>query len=268
MSTFKIRASSWGTLFDCAYRWEGTHLLGLRKPSGRPAVLGTALHASTAAFDSARMANAGLTADDAAAVLVDKLKSPQGDVDYSRDDMTAQQAERIGLALHTRYCLDVSPRYSFAAVELETKPLDIDCGNGVTITLTGTLDRSRLVDLDERGSRIVDLKSGARAVIDGAANTKGHAPQVGTYEILYEHSTGLPITGPAEIIGLKTSGKPEVRTGEIRGAKAQMVGGNEHRGYLEMASEMFRAGLFPPNPQSHLCSERYCARWSRCAYHA
>jgi hypothetical protein len=52
-SVFKVRASSWGRLFDCAYAWEGTHILGLKKASGLRAQLGTAIHASTAAFDLA-----------------------------------------------------------------------------------------------------------------------------------------------------------------------------------------------------------------------
>lgn len=266
--TVKVRASSWGRLFDCAYAWEGVHLLGMRKPSGMPALLGTSLHASTAAFDTARSTGAPISTDDAAGVLVDSLHSPKGDVDMSASDMTLRDAERIGLGLHTRYCNEVSPRFQFAAVELETKPLDIDCGNGVTITLTGTLDRSRLVAGSNGGARIVDLKSGGRAVEKGVASTKGHAPQVGTYEILYEHSTGQAITAPAEIIGLKTTGKPEIATGEIANAKARMVGTAEAPGLIELASEMFRAGRFPPNPSSQLCSAKFCARWSRCSYHA
>ncbi len=266
--TVKVRASSWGKLFDCAYAWEGTHLLGMNKPSGLRAVLGTSLHASTAVFDTQRMAGGlGISVDDAAGVFVDHLRRPKGETDLRDEKLTVNEAERIGLTLHTKYCLDVSPRYDFAAVELETKPLDIDCGNGVVITLTGTLDRSRLVTGTD-GVRIADLKSGARAVEKGVANIKGHAPQIGTYELLYEHSTGVPITGAAEIIGLKTSGKPEIRIGEITGAKARMVGTAETPGYIELASRMFRAGLFPPNPQSQLCAEKYCARWNRCTYHA
>ncbi len=266
--TVKVRASSWGKLFDCAHAWEGTHLLGMHKPAGMRALLGTSIHASTAAFDSARSAGSAISIDDAAGVLIDSLHQPREEVDRSDKDLSIREAERIGLSLHTRYCAEISPRYEFAAVELATAPLDIDCGNGVTITLTGTLDRSRMVDVDG-GARIVDLKSGGRAVDSkGLVSTKNHAPQVGSYELLYQHTTGVPITAPAEIIGMKTIGKPVIAVGEIRDAKARMVGTAESPGYIEIASQMFRAGLFPPNPNSHLCAERYCARWSRCAYHA
>ncbi|MCT7340572.1 hypothetical protein P4129_07095 [Pseudomonas aeruginosa] len=33
MQTITVRASSWGALFDCAFKWEGVHLLKMRSPS-------------------------------------------------------------------------------------------------------------------------------------------------------------------------------------------------------------------------------------------
>ena len=152
------------------------------------------------------------------------------------------------------------------AVESVTKPFDIDCGGGVVIQLTGTLDRSRLV-MGTTGASIADLKSGSTAVQKGVANTKGHFPQIGTYELLYAHTTGMQITGEAAIIGLKTKGTPEVAEAPIRGARLKMVGNGEHRGLIEFAADMFRTGLFAPNPQSLLCSPKYCARWGACPYH-
>lgn len=52
---YRVRASSWGSLFDCAFRWEGVNLLGITSPSSPRALLGTAIHASTAEFDAARV---------------------------------------------------------------------------------------------------------------------------------------------------------------------------------------------------------------------
>lgn len=266
MTSLTIRSSSMGKLFDCALRFEAENINGLRKPSGRRAALGTAVHASTAAFDQGRIEGASLKPDDVAGVLVDTLKNPGYDVDTEQDDLTVEKAEVIGLKLHTQYCLDWSPRYQFTAVELETKPMDIDCGEGTVIRLTGTLDRSRLVAGTD-GVRIADLKSGARAVEKGEAKTKGHAAQVGIYEMLYEHTTGQAITAPAEIIGLQTSGTPKIATGQIAGAKEMLVGTPEFPGLIQYAAQMFRTGMFPPNPQSMLCSEKYCAFWNRCPYH-
>lgn len=261
-----VRASSWAGLFDCAYRWEGIYLLGLKNVVGLRAALGTAIHAGTAAFDQSRLDNSGVSIDDAAGVMIDKLRDPDNEFDPKRDDITMSDAERVGLSLLVKYCSDVSPRYNFVAVEMETKPLDIDCGGGVIVRLTGTMDRARIRKA-EHGVGIADLKSGGTAVQKGVANTKGHGPQIGTYELLYEHSTGEPITDDAEIIGLKTLGTPEVATATIKNAKRVMVGTEDTPGLIEFAAEMFKSGRFYPNPKSLLCSDKYCPRYSRCHFH-
>ena len=215
-----VRASSWAGLFDCAYRWEGIHLLGLRNVVGLRAALGTAIHAGTAAFDQARLTGDTVTAADAAGVLIDKLRDPENEFDPARDDLSMPEAEKVGVTLLSKYCFEVSPHYNFVAVEMETKPLDIECGSGVIVRLTGTMDRARIRKA-AHGVGIADLKSGSSAVQKGEANTKGHGPQIGTYELLYEHTTGEPITDVAEIIGLKTKGKAEI--GHMEGWKGALT---------------------------------------------
>ena len=264
-SQYKVRASSWGALFDCAFKWQGEHLLGMRLPSSPRALLGTAIHAGTAVFDQGRVDGSNISAYDAAQAVVDKIRDPDEDVNWSVDDLTPKEAERIGLTLHTKYCNEWSPRFEFAAVEMATEPFPIDCGNGVTIILTGTLDRSRVKRTSGHG--IQDLKSGGQAVQKGTAKTAGHYPQVGTYELLYEWTTGNTITEPAEIIGLKTKGTPEIATGQIVGAKQKMVGTAEAPGLITFAARMFETGDFYPNPRSMLCSPKYCARYNQCPYH-
>jgi hypothetical protein len=261
-----VRASSWSGLFDCAYRWEGIHIKGLRNVVGLRAALGTAIHAGTAAFDLSRLSGDGVTADDAAGVFVDKLRDPCNEFDPARDDLSMPEAERVGLTLLTKYCFEVSPRYDFVAVEMETKPLDINCGGGVIVRLTGTMDRARIRKA-AHGVGIADLKSGSAAVQKGVAVTKGHGPQIGTYELLYEHTTGEPITDDAEVIGLKTKGTAEIATGTIRNAKRVMVGTDEQPGLIEFAAEMFKSGRFYPNPKSLLCSANYCPRHATCMFH-
>lgn len=263
---YKIRASSWGALFDCAHKWEGIHLLGMRSPSSARAALGTSVHAGTAAFDAARVAGTPISADDAAQTLVDKLQELESEVDWSGDDLSKRDAEVIALKLHTTYCLQVSPKYDFRAVELTTLPFNIDCGDGMIVQLTGQLDRCR-VRASNGGLGISDIKTGAAAVEKGSAKIKGHAAQLGTYELLFEHTTGERITEPGEIIGMKTKGTLEIASGTIPNARRIMVGTEEHPGLIQFAAEMFRSGLFPPNPQSNLCSAKYCPRHKVCPYH-
>lgn len=265
-SATRVRASSWGSLFDCAHKWEAEHILGMRKASGLRAQLGTALHASTAMYDQALHIDRDvMSADDAAAVFVETLRHPDRDVDFSQDELTLGEAERIGLQLHTKYCLDLSPKFNFQSVEMELKPLDIDCGGGIVVRLTGTMDRARVAST-AAGAVIPDIKSGTRVITQGAVQTKGRSAQLGTYQLMYEGTTGQPTAG-AQVLGLLTSSKPQVGASAVFDAKRVMVGTDDQPGLIEFAADMFRTGLFPPNPQSLLCSKKYCARWDTCHFH-
>lgn len=265
MSDITIRASSLGRFFDCAHSWEGIHHLGMRNAVGRRAILGTAIHAGTAAFDSAKLEGSPISFDDAVGVTMDKLACPEGDFDLNKDDLSRREAEIIGISLTTKYCAEVSPNYEFLAVEMETRPLSIDCGGGISITLTGTMDRAR-VHQSSQGIGIADIKTGQRSVTNGVASIRSHGPQLGVYELLFEHSSGESITAPAEIIGLKSSTKPEVGIGQISNAKEILLGTEDEPGLLDFVTNNFRAGLFPPNPQSRLCSPKYCPRWEICRF--
>ena len=264
-ASIRVRASSWAGLFDCAYRWEGIHLLKMRNTVGLRAALGTAIHAGSAVFDQARISGDTVTVDDAAGVFVDKLCDPDNEYDPNKDDLTKPEAESIGITLLSKYCLEVSPQYNFVAVEMETKPLNIDCGGGIIVQLTGTMDRAR-IKKSTHGVGIADLKSSSSAVQKGVAVTKGHGAQVGTYELLYEHTTGDRITSEAEIIGLNTKGKAVIATGTINNAKRIMTGDQDNPGLIEFAADMFRTGRFYPNPRSLLCSEKFCPRWKKCTF--
>lgn len=268
---FRVRASSWGSLFDCAHRFEAIHILGMRSASGPRAALGTAIHAGTAHFDAQRARGEPGDAMEAAEEFMHALRNPREEVNWRHADLTMAQAEKIGLTLLARYCADVAPHFHYVAVEMETKPMVIDCGSGVKIQLTGTMDRARVV-AGEFGVGIADLKSGTRATEDDShgnrvAKTKGHAAQIGTYELLYEHTTGELVTRPGVIIGLNTGNRPDIAIGEIGNAREQMVGTEDSPGLLKYATVMFQTGLFPPNPSSVMCSEQYCPRWNQCLYH-
>ncbi|RBB38879.1 PD-(D/E)XK nuclease family protein [Burkholderia reimsis] len=264
VSRTKVRASSWGALFDCAYKWEYEVLNQHRKAVGLRAALGTAIHASTAVFDQALIDGNTIKPADAAEVFVNKLKHPEYDVDYTQDELTVKQAESIGLTLHTKYCTTIAPTMRYESVEAPFMPLDIDCGGGVIVQLTGTMDRARVAS--GKGRRIVDLKSGERAIVGGTVTTRGHAAQCGTYQLLDDHTTGKTSEG-AQIVGLMTSSKPRVGVSPVFDARKVMVGTDGQKGLIEYAAEMFRTGLFPPNPRSMLCSPKYCARWNSCIFH-
>lgn len=260
-----IRASSLAELFDCAHRWEGKHLLGMNGPTGGAAQLGTAVHAGTAAFDASRLpGGTPLTIDDAAGAVVDAIQQPEREVDWG--DTNKREAERIALALHTRYCNEVAPKQEYLGVEITCERLELP---ELGIALTGTNDRIRKIG-ERRG--ITDLKTGKRAVAtNGKAETTKHALQLGVYELLAEHAMGIQIEAPAQIVGMNTGTTPasqRIGTGEVNNARALLLGHDDEPGYLELASQILRAGQFPANPSSFLCSAKYCPRHGTCRHRA
>lgn len=263
MKIVTIRASALKTLSDCPARFEATQIRGLKMPKNGKAQLGTAIHASTALFDSSTLAGSGLKADECAGALVDAIRRPEEEVAWD-EDLGADDAEAIGRALHTKYCRDVAPTQDYAAVEVKCERLEI---SDLGLALTGTTDRIRKTD---DGYGIADLKTGKQAVgTDGTVKTAGHAMQLGVYELLAENASGIRITEPAQIIGLqtgKTDKAQRIGTGEVTTARELLIGTQDQPGVLEYASKIIHSGLFYGNPSSQLCHERYCPIFKTCQF--
>lgn len=262
---FEVRASAFGGLFDCAMRFEWETLMRKHRASSLRAWLGTSIHASTAAFDQAKLAGAPISADAAADVLVEMLWNPTEDVDLKDPKLSMKQAEVIALTLHARYCAEIAPLMNFESVEMKLKPMDIET-EGVIIRLTGTMDRARVVRTAKRRKVIADLKSGGRLISDGEVTVKGRAAQLGTYEVLSENTDGEQTDG-AQIMALQTTSTAQVGISRVFDAKSHLIGHDGAPGLLEMAGKMFKIGLFPPNPASPLCDKKYCGRWNSCRFH-
>jgi len=266
-----IRASSLGELFDCAMRWEAKHLQGVRRPSSGAAHLGTAIHAGTSLFDRATVNQTPVSASLAVERYIDVLHNPTEDVDWF--DIPLKSAEPIGAFLTSAYCREIAPAYRYRMVEMQLAPMDIACQNGVVIRLTGTMDRARVIEArlgqdDRPAFGIADLKTGKRVVTrEGGAVTKGHGAQLGTYELLFEHTLGVPCEAPAEIIGLQTTQQTRIGRSKVFGAKERLIGTPESPGLIEYAADTLKSGLFRPNPQSRLCSPQFCPNWDRCKFH-
>lgn len=259
----EIRASAIGDFLDCPARAEAKHLLGKRTPSSGKALLGTAIHASTAVYDRSTMEGAGITVDEAAAAAVDAIHRPREDVQLDEDEDT-QAIESVAVALHRRYCKEIAPTQSYAAVEVQCDRLEI---SDLDLALTGTTDR---VYRGTDGYGIADLKSGGSAVrADGHVETKGHAFQLGVYELLAQAASGVPINEPAQIIGLQT-GKTErgqrVGVGRVSGARDALLGSDDSPGVLQAVSRLIQSGTFVGNPRSMLCGEKFCPIYATCNF--
>jgi RecB family exonuclease len=259
-----IRASALSDFLDCPARAEAKHLRGLRTPSSGAALLGKAVHASTAVFDTSRLEKTVITVMEAAAAAVDAIHKPDEEVLLGEDE-NANEIESIAIALHTRYCHDIAPKKDYAGVEVRCERLEI---TDIGLALTGTTDR---IERTEEGYGVNDLKSGKTAVkADGSVETKGHRYQLGVYELLAEKASGIPITAPSRVIGLQT-GKTDkaqrvAQSLPITGARDVLVGDVDSPGVLETVARAVHAGAFPGNPRSMLCGEKYCPIYTHCKF--
>lgn len=248
----RARASSIGSFFDCPLRWAEVNLYGNSLPSTAPAAIGTAVHASTAAFDEG-----GTTVLDSAEVAVELIKRPEEDVNWG--DASRNRAIEVALGVHTRYCNDIAPTVEYKAVELTLDPLQIEINEDITLELTGTLDRIRVKD-GKQG--VADVKTGARAM---SMNSGRHKAQVGVYSLLAENQ-GFHITLPETLIKLQTSSNYGAGLEDISGAREALLGTDDSIGLLECMGKMLKEGLFYGNPQSWLCSDKYCPKFNNCNF--
>lgn len=258
-----IRASALSDFLDCPARAEAKHLLGKRTPSSGRALLGTAVHASTAVFDRSTIEGAGITADEAAGAAVDAIRKPREDVLW--DQGSPDEVESIAIDLHKLYCKEIAPTQDYAAVEVFCERLEItDLG----IALQGQTDRVANVD---GGHAIRDIKTGKTAVAaDGTVKTQGTGAQLGVYELLAERASGLEITEGARIVGLqagKTAKGQRAGISEpVTGARELLIGDHDSPGVLEIVAKMIHTGVFPGNPRSVLCSGRFCPIFNQCRF--
>jgi hypothetical protein len=264
MKIHTIRASAVREVLDCPARFEAKHIRGLRTPSNGKAQLGRAIHRSTGLYDESQISGKGLTVNETAAAVADELAHPTEDVQWD-EDLTKPEAERIGIALHEKYCAEVAPSQDYVAVEVTCDRLEIaDLG----LALTGTTDRVRMTEPGCYG--ISDLKSGKTAVKpDGTVETAGHAIQIGVYELIAEAGSGLTMTDPARIVGLqtgKTAKAQRVGVGEIVSAREMLIGTPDEPGILEYVSRILHTGSFYGNPSSKMCHESYCPVFRTCRF--
>lgn len=258
-----VRASSLPMLLDCAARFEAVQIKGFKTPGRSRSQLGKAVHAGAAVYDISALTGQGLTVDDASGAVVDEIMNPTEDVVWD-DDLPPKKVEKTALDLFLLYCTVLAPKQSYLGVEITCNCLEItDLG----ITLTGTVDRVR----EHEGQiGIADIKTGASIVgADGTIRIAGHSLQLGVYELLAEAATGQPMNAPARILGLqagKTAKGQRAGMADIHSPKQILLGDGGSLGVLEIASKMLKAGLFPGNPNSLYCHNKYCPIFNFCKF--
>jgi hypothetical protein len=260
-----IRASSFGSIFDCPSRWIAIHIERLPSPSTGKAQLGTAIHAGTAVFDVDRVNGVTPSIEAACDAAAESIRRPGREIDWGDDK--PGDATDIAVSLTSRYAINEAPKHEYVAVEASVEALHLV---DLAIVLTGTTDRVyRTPDTGELG--IADIKSGKTIVrADGTVETKGHAAQLGVYELVGQAAIGAPLSAPAKVIGLQTNKTPEkqrIASADIIGAREPLLGDDQHSGLLATAARIVHGDIDAwGNPKSMMCSPKYCPRFNTCFY--
>lgn len=272
-----IRASSLATLFDCPERWAAQHpqLGNIRSPSSAASAVGTAVHAGTAVYDTARMIRIKPSVDDSVGAAVDAIMNPGEEVIW--DDFNQKEASSIASRLTLSYCSSFASRFEFDAVELPMDHFDVTAVNGLRIRFTGHVDRRRVLHFVAKGDKpqqvrrgICDLKTGKKVVrADGSVNTQASGAQMAQYELLElmsTHTLGKVDLLPAMIIAFPTIGKHQPAAAEIKAPHRLLIGDENNKGAIDIAAEMIKGGSYYGNARSMLCTQRYCPKHGNCRW--
>jgi len=246
-------------------------VLGLVKqlPSTPPAVIGSACHEGTAAFDKAIIAGEKILPNDTANIVEQYIMYPPEEVDWG--SVTKDEATRRALGVYSRYCQDISPKIKYRQVELTLDRLVVDV-DGVEIELTGTLDRvysecdwidHTSINVATNPTGILDVKTGANAC---AQKTGKHKAQIGVYELLAENTLGTKVNLPGLVARLQTSYQFNADVEPVTNAQAALLGTDQQTGLIHHIAHLLKTGDWYGNPSSWLCSVKYCPLWDSCIF--
>ncbi|MFN0168424.1 MAG: RecB family exonuclease [Bryobacteraceae bacterium] len=229
------------TWLDCQARWWYRYALHLPDPPGADRVLGLAVHDVIAENFRQKIETkqdltvAGVTAlfRQAWAVRAEEARWQAGD---DLDDLG-----RLGETMVRLYVDKAAPRIELAAVEVP-----------VSGAIAGVAVRGRIDLLDVDG-RVIDLKTAKRA--PNGVNSDYRA-QIATYAQLCPAASGA-----ARLDTL-------VKTKTLKLVEQSFAIGDSDRKQTTvlypLAQEGMRSGLYLPNRNSFLCSQRHCPYWERC----
>ncbi|SHN66688.1 PD-(D/E)XK nuclease family protein [Desulfovibrio litoralis] len=260
-NAIRLRASSLPDLLDCPRRWESKNIYKKYLPKTEIALLGTAIHKGTAAFDLGVLNLQEISVDDAVGVAVEEIWQPKDEIKF--EELTQADLEKITKPLVTKYCNEYARTLKYLAVELTCPDLLI---SDLGIILTGTTDRVYQDEFENIG--IIDVKTGKTAVsADGTVKTSGHKTQLAVYELLTAHALGCDLTAPALIIGMQTGATAKAQRigiGTVKNAKDVLIGNSLEKGVLTHASNVLHSGIFYGNPKSMMCHVKYCPNFLTC----
>lgn len=249
-----IRPSGLSDYGDCARRAaarlfaEDVKRKGFTLRQLRPHIggaVGTAVHTARAALLNKKLEGKTPSTTEAISEAVARFEADIADgVNWDSITKTKDEAINQMAGLIKSYSLYILPQENPRFIEKRVrKPL----GDGYI--LQGTMDGY------DRSSRIIDAKTGTR--------NSNHTFQVGSYSLGLKEEGETPEEAQIHWLQRRKEPQPPVletydlKTAETAALAMALRLKQEHQHFVKTGNEW----SFAPNPNTHLCGEKYCPAW-------
>jgi CRISPR/Cas system-associated exonuclease Cas4 (RecB family) len=227
--------------FDCPARWWFKYGLQLPERKNSSLALGLAVHqALEVNFREKIETREDLETTGVVMVFREAWMEQVPDTVFTSDESQGD-LRRLGERLVTKYMDEVAPTVEPAAVELDVQG-----------EISGVAVRGRVDVLDVEG-RLIDFKTASR---QPSAVSPDYAFQLATYRQIAPGAGGevridsLVKTQTVQIVQQAyTVEEPDIRATQV---------------LYPMAQKAMGSGMYCPNRQSMLCSQKHCSFWKHC----
>jgi len=227
--------------FDCPARWWFKYGLQLPERKNSSLALGLAVHqALEVNFREKIETREDLETTGVVCVFREAWMEQVPQTEFAADESQGE-LRRLGERLVAKYMDEVAPTVEPAAVELD-----------VAGEISGVAVRGRVDVLDVEG-RLIDFKTASRRP---SCVSPDYAFQLATYRQITPGASGevridsLVKTQTVQIVQpAYTVEEPDIRTTQV---------------LYPMAQKAMGTGMYCPNRQSLLCSQKHCSFWKHC----
>ena len=227
--------------FDCPARWWFKYGLQLPERKNSSLALGLAVHqALEVNFREKVETHEDLETTGVVMVFREAWMEQVPETEFTADESQGD-LRRLGERLVAKYMDEVAPSVEPAAVELDVQG-----------EISGVAVRGRVDVLDVEG-RLIDFKTASRRPSSVSAD---YAFQLATYRQITPGASGevridsLVKTQAVQIVQQGYSvGEPDIRATQV---------------LYPMAQKAMGTGMYCPNRQSLLCSQKHCSFWQQC----
>jgi len=229
------------TFLDCQARWWFKYGLTLPEHKNSSLALGLAIHrALEVNFREKIETHEDLDTAGVIMLFRDAWMEQAGQTQFTKDE-SQQELRRVGERLVAKYMDEVAPQVEPAAVELD-----------VAGEISGVAVRGRVDILDIDG-QLIDIKSASRRP---SWVSPDYAFQLATYRQITPGASG-----EVRIDSLVKTATPQVIQQRYTVSDADL---RATRVLFPMVQEAMGSGMYCPNRQSLLCSQKHCSFWTHC----